>query len=271
MRFFKSFRLLHRRTKSDGDVIAILAACKTTHDSLHPNRQSALDSTLQSNSLCGDALSFVPPLLFDPIDLYLPPPSHATSPSAIPAASSDILNLEAELATLREANQTLKTDLAEVTKEATDARAALNAEMSTAAYQKRQVMLASQRIQDFTLAFARYEAIDRLLASIGLHKAVLEEALAALETGQSAEEVIVTAVRRAKTKFSGSLSGTTTVAGSRYAASLNMTLRVRKELKGRKKIIKFWKRVAQQDGNHKDIITPSPSDISSRSHLAQGV
>lgn len=269
MRLFKSFRLLHRRTKSDGDIINIAGqpTYQAIHDSLLPSRQNVLDVTLQNSSLCGDVFSLVPSLSFNPINLYLPTPSNATSPlPSKNAAISDILNLEAELAALREANQTLKTDLADVIKEVTEVRAALYAEMSASAYRKQQMRLASQRIQGFTVTFARYEAIDQLLASIGLHKAVLDEALTALETDRSAKEVVVDAVRRAETKAGGNsldAAPPTTITGTRHAASLNMTLQVRKELRGCKKVTKFWKQVAQQDDKHGDVITPSPSDISS--------
>lgn len=263
MRFFKSFRLLHRRTKSDGDVATVVAResiCQTSHDSLNTGLQNLLHSTIENSSLYIDAANFVPAQpFFDPVDLYVSSP--ATSSRLVePAVHYNVLDLEAELATLRGVNQTLKADLVEVIKEASDARTALYTEMSTNASQKRQISIASHRIQDFTVAFARYEAIDGLLARIGLHKAVLDEALAAQEAGGDAEEVIVNAMTQSKNKTRGTLFA---IAGPRYVASLNMTLQVRKELKGRRKITKFWKRAAQQDGKHKETITPSPSDISS--------
>jgi hypothetical protein len=200
---------------------------------------------------------------FDPFDLFAPFP-YATRPLLFgPSSDSNVTELHSELAALREENQTLKTNLIDVTKEVADVRSALYTEMARNAHLKRQAMADTGRLQTFTVAFSRYKAIDGLLARVGLHKVVLEEALAALESGGDPGEVVIDAV---KEKAVCTLSETTII-GPRtpehYAAALNMTLRTRKELKGHKKIIKFWKRVAQQDGKHKDIITPSSSKISS--------
>jgi hypothetical protein len=160
----------------------------------------------------------------------------------------------------------LKADLVETTKEATDARAALYTEMAKNAYLRRQAMIDTERLQTFTSALTRYKAIDGLLARIGLNKAVLEEALAAIEGGGNSEDVVMDAIKREKAK-ADCIPSVTAIIGPRtpeqYSAVLNMTLRVRKELKGNKKLTKFWKRVAQQDGKHLDTITPSPSAISS--------
>jgi hypothetical protein len=276
MRFFKSFRLLHRRTKSEGDVITVLTTQSATQTTggifpvQHPSHQGLLDVTYESSSLFVDSVSFTPPKhplpIFDPVDLYAPFP-YATPPRLLePSPESMIAELEAELTTLRAANRTLKADLVEIAKEAADARAALYAEMTKNAHLKHQAMVDTQRFQIFTAAFAKYKTIDGLLARIGLDKAVLEEALATLEDGGKAEDVVMDAIKRASARADCAPSGTATIGPrtpEQYAAVLNMTLRVRKELKGNKKLTKFWKRVAQRDGKHQDTITPSPSDISS--------
>jgi hypothetical protein len=273
MRFFKSFRLLHRRTKSEGDVIAVLAAQSATQTacgSLRPSHQDLLDVAFESSPLIADTGHFTPPKnalpFFDPVDLYAPF-LYATPPCILgPSADPTVIRLEAELAALREANRTLEADQVEITKEAADVRTALYAEMTKNAQLKRQVMIDAERIQTFTVSFTRYKAIDCLLARIGIHKAVLEEALAALEDGGNPEDVVMSAIKQARIKADHTGPGTA-ITGHRtpeqYGAVLKMTLKVRKELKGHKKITKFWKRAAQQDGKHKDTITPSPSDISS--------
>lgn len=275
MRFFKSFRLLHRRTKSEGDVITVLtthSATQTTSGTLpvqHPSHQGLLDVTYES-TLFVDSVSFTPPKhplpIFDPVDLYAPFP-YATPPRILePSPESMVTELEAELTTLRAANRTLKADLVEIAKEAADARTALYAEMTKNAHLKHQAMIDTQRLQIFTAAFAKYKTIDGLLARIGLDKAVLEEALAALEDGGKAEDVVMDAIKRASARADYAPSGTATIGPrtpEQYAAVLNMTLRARKELKINKKLTKFWKRVAQRDGKYQDTITPSPSDISS--------
>jgi hypothetical protein len=274
MRFFKSFRLLHRRTKSEGDVVTVLAvksAIQTTGGAL-PDRycshQGLLGMALESSPFM-DAGSFDPsksPLpIFDPIDLYAPF-SYETPPRLIESsADSRIIDLETELAMQRRENRTLKADLAEITNETTDVRTALYTEMAKNAYLKRQAMVDAARVQTLNVAFTRYKAIDGLLARIGLHKAILAAALAAHESGGNAEEVVMDAIKQARAKTNGGLS-TMTIGprtSEQYAAVLNMTLKARKELKGHKKLAKFWKRTAQQDGKHRDTITPSPSDISS--------
>jgi hypothetical protein len=275
MRFFKSFRLLHRRTKSEGDVVAVLAAksaIQTAGGALpvqYSSHQGLLGTTLESSSLFVDAGSFNPsksPLpIFDPIDLYAPFP-YETPPRLLESsADSRIIDLEAELAMQRRENRILKADLVEITKETTDVRTALYTEMAKNAYLKHQAMVDAARVQTFNLAFTRYKAIDGLLARIGLHKTILEAALAAHEGGGNVEEVVMDAIKQARAKTDDDLS-TMTIGprtSEQYAAVLNMTLKARKELKGHKKLAKFWKRTAQQDGRHRDTITPSPSDISS--------
>ncbi|KIM91927.1 hypothetical protein PILCRDRAFT_97 [Piloderma croceum F 1598] len=275
MRFFKSFRLLHRRTKSEGDVVTVLAAksaIQTTGGALpvqNFSHQGLLGMTLESGSPFVDVGSLNPskgPLpIFDPIDLYAPfsyePPPRLIESSA----DSRIIDLEAELAMQRRENRTLKADLVEITKETTDVRTALYTEMAKNAYLKRQAMVDAARVQTLNMAFTRYKAIDGLLARIGLHKAILEAALAAHEGGGNAEEVVMDAIKQARTKTGSDLS-TMTIGprtSEQYTAVLNMTLKARKELKRHKKLAKFWKRTAQQDGQHRDTITPSPSDISS--------
>lgn len=48
-----------------------------------------------------------------------------------------------------------------------------------------------------------------------------------------------------------------------YLSAINMTLSTRRALRESKKISKFWKGVAMEDGARENVITPSPSNISS--------
>src|SRR5882762_1780530 len=81
MRFFKSFRLLHRRTKSEGDVTAVLTAQSATQTacrSFSVQRPDPPNMTGESDSFSVDTINLTPPInelpFFDPIDLYAPLP-----------------------------------------------------------------------------------------------------------------------------------------------------------------------------------------------------
>src|SRR5882762_6289091 len=124
MRFFKSFRLLHRRTKSEGDVTAVLTAQSATQTacrSFSVQRPDPPNMTGESDSFSVDTINLTPPInelpFFDPIDLYAPLP-YVTSHFFPLSTDSNIAKLEAKLATLQEENQALQADLIEITKEA---------------------------------------------------------------------------------------------------------------------------------------------------------
>ena len=270
MRFFKSFRLLHRRTKSDGDATAHLAAqlaSRPIAQDLHtlPLHRISVDYPGFGNLSYGDSSLFIEDISFAPpaeaLDaLDTPDHDDVFGPFSFETPPR-VSSRENELETLRNANRTLKADLVEVTKEAADAHSTLYEHMTKSAYQDAQ-------IRDFKADFQRYQCIDGLLARVGLHKAVINDALAVLAAGGNPADVIVLAIERANPK-AGSKSplASSTNIGPRsqeqYVAALNMTLNVRKELKSSKKVTKFWKRVAQEGGLHADVITPSPSDVSS--------
>ncbi|KZP34359.1 hypothetical protein FIBSPDRAFT_6474 [Athelia psychrophila] len=279
MRFFKSFRLLHRRTKSDGDVTAVLAAQSASRpvaQDLHtlPLHRISADYPALGNLSCGESSLFIE-------DISFAPPAEHTTPDNETSDRDDVFghfsfetpprsitySVESETIALRNTNRTLKADLVEVTKEAADARSALHAHMTKNAYQEAQ-------IRGLAVEFKRYQCIDGLLARVGLHKAVLDNALAVLEEGGNPADVIVRAIELAnpktetapaasKKESSSSSSPIGPRSQEHYVAALNMTLNVRKELKGNKKVTKFWKRVAQEGGLNADVITPSPSNVSS--------
>ncbi|KAF7979855.1 hypothetical protein HWV62_40611 [Athelia sp. TMB] len=254
----------------DGDATAHLAAqlaSRPIAQDLHtlPLHRISVDYPGIGNLSCGDSSLFIEDISFAPTaeavdalaitdhDDVFGPFSFETPPRAS--------SRENELENLRNANRTLKADLVEVTKEAADARSALYGHMTKSAYQDAQ-------IRNFKADFQRYQCIDGLLARVGLHKAVINDALAVLAAGGNPADVIVLAIERAnpKTVSKSPLASPTNIgprSQEQYVAALNMTLNVRKELKSSKKVTKFWKRVAQEDGLHADVITPSPSNVSS--------
>ncbi|KAF8185045.1 hypothetical protein K438DRAFT_1453176, partial [Mycena galopus ATCC 62051] len=105
------------------------------------------------------------------------------------------------------------------------------------------------------------------MISIGLHQRVLGDAHAAMRAGIDPDQSLVDAIKEAAA-VPGSPWSTIipSVTGPRtpdeYRSSLTLTLKTRKELRDARKIAKFWKRIAGEQGPT-GIVTPSVSTISS--------
>ncbi|KAK7023815.1 hypothetical protein R3P38DRAFT_3396274 [Favolaschia claudopus] len=114
---------------------------------------------------------------------------------------------------------------------------------------------------------AQYERFLGLMINVGLHQRVLGDAHAAMRAGVDTDEALVDAIKEAAA-IPGNAWSTiiSSVTGPRtqdeYKSSLNLTIKTRKELRDVRKIAKFWKNVAQDEGRL-DIVTPSVSTISS--------
>lgn len=265
MRFFKSFRLLHRRTKSESDIIsAFINPCDerlipyyygTRGHKNAPISVAAASGTLDYPQL---GIEFLP---FDPQELYTKP-TYTHLPT-----SGDIL--DAEMSVSKPMTKNLHDDVADLHQRMAEMRKALNVEMSYKQYHKCQADLRAEHIMELEAEVFRHKAIQSILARVGLSKEVLERALAADNlndaTGnRSGQRIIISALTAGiqGTRI-GTNSGGMPHPPDQYNAALNMTLTVRRELKSSKKISKFWKRVAQDGGQNLDTITPSPSNISS--------
>ncbi|KAJ6500346.1 hypothetical protein C8R45DRAFT_862764, partial [Mycena sanguinolenta] len=105
------------------------------------------------------------------------------------------------------------------------------------------------------------------MISVGLHQRVLGDAHAAMRAGIDPDQSLVDAIKEAAA-VPGSPWSTIipSVIGPRtpdeYKSALTLTLKTRKELRDAKKVAKFWKRIAREEGRP-GIITPSVSTISS--------
>jgi hypothetical protein len=114
---------------------------------------------------------------------------------------------------------------------------------------------------------AQYERFLGLMINVGLHQRVLGDAHSSLRAGIDPDMALVDAIKEAAA-IPGSAWSTIipSVTGPRtpneYRSSLNLTLKTRKELRDTKKIARFWKRIAQEEGRT-GIVTPSVSTISS--------
>lgn len=130
---------------------------------------------------------------------------------------------------------------------------------------------AASDIKELEEKVVHYDKALRLMANDALQSTVLVKALAAAAyNSEDPEEAVITAIR---TEASNDLDGayarlipsvTGTRDGEVQAAATRMTTKLRADLDARKKIIRFWKRLAQDsDAKNHDVITPSSSRISS--------
>ncbi|KAJ7490050.1 hypothetical protein B0H11DRAFT_2278301 [Mycena galericulata] len=242
MRFFK---FLHRRSKSDSSIP------KPTPAAVHiPQRPHSLDAA--------QAALFAAAVPVCPQSFLFPTPSDA---------SNAIFELETANSRLRTDAAAWAADCAELRAQLDSTRADLFTHLHRSASFQRQAHADRLEIDKLQGTLAQYERFLGLMINVGLHQRVLGDAHAALRAGIDPDAALVDAIKEAAA-IPGSPWSTIvpSVTGPRtpdeYRSSLNMTLKARKELRETKKIAKFWKRVAQEDGQT-GIITPSVSSISS--------
>ncbi|KAI0725843.1 hypothetical protein C8Q72DRAFT_849260 [Fomitopsis betulina] len=113
----------------------------------------------------------------------------------------------------------------------------------------------------------RYHRFIELLISAGIHKNVLSRAYDDVFAGADPEEALVAAIREALEKPNSPwIALLEPIIGQRtpeeYKAQVGATLDARKDARRWRKKAKWWKGRVVETGA-KDLITPSPSDISS--------
>jgi hypothetical protein len=114
----------------------------------------------------------------------------------------------------------------------------------------------------------RYEKYFELMFDLGLDELLGPGARNALNSGIDATALFIDSFIKLSSSPRGEWSQIIpAVVGPRtqaqYISSINQILVWRKKSKDLLKICKFWKRCARQNGSNADVITPSPSNISS--------
>ncbi|KAJ7734935.1 hypothetical protein DFH07DRAFT_928304 [Mycena maculata] len=248
MRFFKSFPsfpLLHRRSKSDSSI----PKPTPVRDNILKRPQS-LDAP--------QTAIFATAVPACPQTFLFPTPSDA---------SNAIFELETAHSRLRNEAAVWASDCAALQSQLDAARADLFTQLHRSASLQRQTQADKLEIEKLQGQLAQYERFLGLMINVGLHQRVLGDAHAALRAGVDTDTALVGAIKEAAA-IPGSAWSTIipSVIGPRtpdeYRSSLNMTLKARKELRDSKKVAKFWKRTAQEDGRP-GTVTPSVSSISS--------
>ncbi|KAG9316265.1 hypothetical protein JVU11DRAFT_2293 [Chiua virens] len=224
------FRLLHRQTKSESDVSTLLFQPGSSAPVFVP-----FHASLPS---------------FDPTrELY-------TSP--IDELNVRIIELESQLVHLLDERSAFEHDLADYRKDLLHVRTELYTQMLASARQQQRGMDDFRTIQELE---TRHQRFCTLLVDIGIPRTTCQRS-------GSPDDILVNAIRDAANDNTTLLARLKPIitderTPEHYQSALNLTLSVRKELKSQQKRSKFWKRLAQEDDLRANIITPSPSDISS--------
>jgi hypothetical protein len=253
MRFFKRFSFRHRRTKSDS--AALPDVVPQTHLLARSYSGEQLDARLcplthphygsEKTHISPNSLSFSP-----------------ASESHLLVAAQQIRSLEAKVDDLISANHEWARDCSQLQMQVQSGQ--FTGADTAAGWELKFAQAEVKRLED---NLAHYERFLGLMVNIGLHELVLDKALAALKRGFSADEALVDAIKEAASK-PGSAWATImpAIVGARppeqYIAAINLTIKLRKELKDSRKIASFWKKRAKENGLHADVITPSVSMLS---------
>jgi len=269
MRFFKSFRLLHRRTRSEGDVSHMVSSpppsaglsCSTEFRQIQYDRPAS--SSLINGSAAPVFVSLEASLpSFDPTQLYQP---RQTRPLDTHTGNY-IHQSESDAFRLRQTNSELAADLADVTNDLSQTRNELYTEMTKLARFQHQLARGMDHIQKLE---SRFQRLAGLLVDIGIPYFTVQRISDALDSNLgTADHILVDAIGDAIHDPEALLSSLKpAVIGhpvlEQYQSALHMTLSVRRKVRAQKKVSKFWKRLAQEDDRYTDTVTPSSSDISS--------
>ncbi|KAG2037443.1 hypothetical protein BDR03DRAFT_919967 [Suillus americanus] len=269
MRFFKSFRLLHRRTRSEGDVShmvssppsSIGSSCSTGFRQIQCVRPTSSSPINSSAAPVFVSLEASLPS-FDPAQLYQPRP---TRPLDMHTGSC-IHQPESDASCLRQTNSELAADLADVTNDLSRTRNELYTEMTKLARFQHQLARGMDHIQKLE---SRFQRLAGLLVDIGIPYFTVQRISDALDSDLgTADHILVDAIGDAVHDPEALLSSLKpAVIGhpvlEQYQSALHMTLSVRRKVRAQKKVSKFWKRLAQEDDRYTDTVTPSSSNISS--------
>jgi hypothetical protein len=173
---------------------------------------------------------------------------------------------ESDVFRLRQTNAELAADLADVTNDLSRTRNELYTEMTKLARFQHQLARGMDHIQKLE---SRFQRLAGLLVDIGIPYFTVQRISDALDSDLgAADHILVDAIGNAVYDPEALLSSLKLeVIGhpvlEQYQSALHMTLSVRRKVRAQKKVSKFWKRLAQEDGRYADIVTPSSSNISS--------
>lgn len=232
MRFFKSFTLLHRRTKSDPQLSNISATPA-------PQRRSLVLSNVLSNS-------FLQPDFLDS-SVY------SSSQPANYAVNLRLFDLQLENTRLHHVACLATTELAQVKTQLHAAKSELLVELHQNA---RRAKADTCEIERLRSALA-YDNKFLTLAMIPEYRSSSSDPQGTLQ--------MTHILKRSADSTSGSLDSFSRRLSIEdgYLSSLRMTLKSRKDLRECRKVAKFWKRIAQQEDLDSKVVTPSSSNISS--------
>ena len=185
------------------------------------------------------------------------------------SVTEHIAFLKQERGQLSATIQTLLNTITELGEEASTTRCELYNAIRQGDFMRQQVKADEDDIQELQQKVVQYSKFIGLLVDIGLQEAVLSKAGNALCAGHDADEALVDAIKEAAaipgspwSKIMPAITGPRT--SDEYLSAIQMTLDLRRQLRESKKLVKFWKRTAQQHaGEDFHTITPSPSNISS--------
>ncbi|KAF5386668.1 hypothetical protein D9615_001748 [Tricholomella constricta] len=244
MQFFKTFKLLHRRTKSDPTKAV------TSDFSSHKQTSSL------SNGISGPFLT----ALNCSVDHDISPSLHL---------NVRILDLEAENSCLRDASAASFNELTDLRSQLKTTQAELYAELHKGVRQRREDRNEIEKLRE---TLAQYETLLELVFNADPSGAFPADAHVSLRNGHTLDQALSNAVSRtAATTMINSGDVVPSVLGLRtqaeYVSALQLTIKTRMQLRKCKKVAKFWKNTATEDGKNSHIVTPSPSDISSISEV----
>lgn len=237
MRFFKSFKLLHRRTKSDPLIITGAFA----HD-IHKHKKTAS----------------IPDAFLTVLPNQVPSVS-----CPAPHLNIRILDLETKNSHLRSAYSAAIDELAEVRSQLKTSRADLFVELHRGVRQTKENKNEIERLHEM---LTQYEKFTQLVIDSGSNRRVFSDAHVALRDGHDVDQALASAISHIATDTDSPGVVSSTI-GPRtqdeYMAALQLTLKSRMQLRESRKIAKFWRDIAKQDGQNEEIVTPSSSNISS--------
>lgn len=178
----------------------------------------------------------------------------------------------AENVRLREENANLRLDARICEEELNTFRSNYYAERFKANVRKRLTKSLEANFAAQTLKLEQAEKFISSLIEVGLHQPVLVDAWRSVDAGQIAEDALVDAIKKAAlvpgTSWSRIIPA---VIGPRtsdeYLGAIDLALKITQDLKNTRKIAKFWKSSVKNGPSQKDIVTPSPSELSDTSFL----
>ncbi|KAG6889782.1 hypothetical protein C0992_004200 [Termitomyces sp. T32_za158] len=231
MRFFKSFKLLHRRTKSEPSITLV---------SERPNLR-------ETASICDHLPSTLLPSATVPHDIL-----------HVPHHNVRILDLEIENSRLRKVLAANCDELAAVKAQLTATQADLFAELHRSVRQRQSHQ---NEIKKLNEKVAQYE---EFIVNVDANKTLPDTA----DSSHILDQALNNVVEREENLSASNPVGIVSFSfGHRsrdqYMSALQLTLKSRSQLRQCKKVAKFWKKTALQDERNVSLVTPSASTISS--------